>query len=242
MNDLITISNGNIGSETVQTVNARELHAFLEVGKDFSTWVKDRIESFEFVENRDFVCSPILGSEGRGGKNRIDYHLTLDMAKELSMVERNEKGKQARLYFIECERRVKHIDPYEALNDPAAMRGLLLTYSEKVIQRDKLIADMQPKVEALTRLSMADGSLCITNAAKTLQVQPKFLFNLLSQNKFIYRRPGCNNWIAYQDKLQTGYLEHKITTIERTGTDAKTVEQVLVTPKGLVKLAAMLCH
>jgi len=131
-------------------------------------------------------------------------------------------------------------DPLQALEDPAAMRSLLLTYSEKVIERDKLIAYMQPKVEALDRLSMADGSLCITNAAKSLQVQPKFLFNLLSQNKFIYRRPGCNHWIAYQDKLQTGYLEHKVTTIERTGSDAKTVEQVLVTPKGLVKLAGMI--
>lgn len=86
---------------TKQAVNARDLHAFLEVGKDFSNWMKDRINQYEFTENQDFVCSPVLASEGRGGHNRIDYHLSLDMAKELSMVERNEKGKQARQYFIE---------------------------------------------------------------------------------------------------------------------------------------------
>lgn len=106
MNHLIPVTTGQIGSESVPTANARDLHAFLEVGKDFSNWIKDRIEQYEFVENQDFVCSPVLASEGRGGHNRKDYHLTLDMAKELSMVERNAKGKQARQYFIECERRL----------------------------------------------------------------------------------------------------------------------------------------
>ena len=104
MNELIKVAERQIGDGAIQTVNARDLHAFLGVGKDFSTWVNDRIQQYGFVENQDFVCSPILGSKersGRGGSNRKDYHLTLDMAKELAMVERNNKGKQARLYFIE---------------------------------------------------------------------------------------------------------------------------------------------
>ena len=99
--ELIKIEHGRIGGGTVQTINARELHAFLEVGKDFSTWIKDRIEQYGFLENQDFICSPILGSNGRGGHNRKDYHLTLDMAKELAMVERNDKGKQARYKILE---------------------------------------------------------------------------------------------------------------------------------------------
>ena len=106
MNHLIPVTIGEIGGQRIPTSNARDLHAFLEVGKDFSNWIKDRIEQYEFVEDQDFVCSPVLASEGRGGHNRKDYHLTLDMAKELSMVERNAKGKQARQYFIECERRL----------------------------------------------------------------------------------------------------------------------------------------
>ena len=103
----ITIHSRAIGSQHTQTVNARDLHAFLEVGKDFSTWIKGRIQQYGFVENQDFVCFPILGSknlDGRGGHNRKDYHLTLDMAKELAMVERTPKGRQARRYFIECEK------------------------------------------------------------------------------------------------------------------------------------------
>lgn len=70
--------------------NARDLHAFLQVGRDFSNWIKNRIEQYGFEEGADFVtCSPNLASETHGGQNKADYHLTLDMAKELAMIENN---------------------------------------------------------------------------------------------------------------------------------------------------------
>lgn len=241
MNELLAISNGSIGEETVQTVNARELHSFLGVGKDFSSWIKDRIEQYNFTENHDFVIVEVLSSPESGStkarpQKLKEYALTLDMAKELSMVERNEKGKQARQYFIECERRAK--DPIAALNDPAAMRNLLLNYTEQVIQRDKLIAHLQPQAEALRTISLADGSLSLTDAAKTIGVQPnKTFIPYLSANKWIYRRAGGKNWIAYQDKLQQMLLEHKVTTVSKTDGTEKITEQVRVTPKGLAKLA-----
>jgi phage anti-repressor protein len=88
----------------IETVNARELHAFLEVKSKFADWFKNRVSEFGFIENSDFVSvSKILESGGRS----IEYHISIDMAKELSMLERNDKGKQARLYFIECERIAK---------------------------------------------------------------------------------------------------------------------------------------
>jgi len=95
----------------VSTVSARQLHSFLEVGKVFGAWIQDRIASFGFVEGQDFVMIDGLSLPNLGGaKSRIqttkEYYLSIDMAKELSMVERNEKGKQARRYFINCERRM----------------------------------------------------------------------------------------------------------------------------------------
>ena len=99
----ITESNGK------KAVNARDLHEFLESKKDFSSWIKDRIERYDFVENEDYVVLlPKVGEQtGRGGHNKIEYALSMDAAKELSMVEGNEKGKQARRYFIECEKALK---------------------------------------------------------------------------------------------------------------------------------------
>ncbi|WP_144754869.1 antA/AntB antirepressor family protein [Bartonella saheliensis] len=106
MNILIKISEQVIDQETVQTVNARELHTFLAIGKRFATWITNRINQYEFEEGKDYILTlPKIGKR----KNVIskEYHLTLDMAKELSMVERNEKGRQARRYFIECEKKLK---------------------------------------------------------------------------------------------------------------------------------------
>ena len=104
---LIPVNQSQVGDDLVQTVNARELHAFLEVGKDFSNWIKDRISLYGFVEHVDYVVFAKTGENSSGGRPQREYSLTLDMAKELSMVERNAKGKQARQYFIQCERVAK---------------------------------------------------------------------------------------------------------------------------------------
>ncbi|MDM9984114.1 antA/AntB antirepressor family protein, partial [Bartonella henselae] len=128
---LIDIHKTTIDGDIVQTVNARELHTFLEVGKKFADWITERIHKYNLLENQDFVCFPILGSKGRGGHNRKEYHLTLSVAKELSMVENNKKGREARLYFIECERRLKQAatlqieTPQVDYSKPEALLGVL---------------------------------------------------------------------------------------------------------------------
>ncbi|WP_039761457.1 antA/AntB antirepressor family protein [Bartonella queenslandensis] len=107
MNTLIEISEQVIDQETVQTVNARELHTFLDINIRFNDWISRRIEEYSFQENQDFVNFTQKRVKPKSGRPSIEYHLTLDMAKELSMVERNEKGRQARRYFIECEKKLK---------------------------------------------------------------------------------------------------------------------------------------
>lgn len=88
-------------------VNARDLHEFLESRKDFSSWIKDRIERYDLAENEDYVVFTEFGENSKRGRPKKEYVLTLDAAKELSMVEGNEKGKQARKYFIACEKKLK---------------------------------------------------------------------------------------------------------------------------------------
>lgn len=102
MKDLIKITTNDEGQ---QLVSARELHEFLEVKKDFTDWFKYRVAQYGFEENLDFT--PILG-KSTGGRPSKDFAIKIEMAKELSMVENNEKGKQARKYFIECEKIAKN--------------------------------------------------------------------------------------------------------------------------------------
>lgn len=105
--ELVTVTTRQIGVSNVPTVIAREVHAFLEVQTAFKDWIARRITEYEFKEGQDF-CSFL--SESSGSRPAKEYALSLGMAKELAMVERTEKGKLARRYFIDCERRVKLVE------------------------------------------------------------------------------------------------------------------------------------
>ncbi len=109
VNSTITIATrqGELDGQSQPLVNARDLHAFLDVGRDFSNWIKSRIRDYQFLENADYIeFSPKLAKTSIfGGRPKMEYHISLDMAKELAMVERNDKGRLARRYFIDVEKR-----------------------------------------------------------------------------------------------------------------------------------------
>ncbi|WP_322997493.1 phage antirepressor KilAC domain-containing protein [Castellaniella sp.] len=129
------------------------------------------------------------------------------------------------------------VDPTVALNNPATLRQLLLDNVEKVLELEGRVEEMRPQVQALERIAVSDGSMCITDAAKTLQVRPKDLFSFLRSHGWIYRRTGSDHDVAYQPKLASGLLEHKTTTVYRSDGSEKVTTQVRVTPKGLARLA-----
>lgn len=241
MGVLLNLSQREIDGELIQTVDARELHTFLEINTEFRKWIVRRIEEYGFTDGLDFRS---FLTESSGGRPSKEYALSIDMAKELSMVERNEKGRQARQYFIECERQAKDLsnrDPMELLNDPLVMRGLLSTYSEKVITLEAKVEEQAPKVEALERISEAEGAVTLTNAAKILQQQPRKFNDWLHSVGWIYRRLGRNQWTAYQHHIQTGRLTHKVNAyIDNETGESKISEQVMITPKGIAKLSEML--
>ena len=142
--------------------------------------------------------------------------------------------------FNEMEKALSQPDTMKALADPAILRQTLLTYTEKVIELEAKIEADAPKIDALERISEADGSLCITDAAKALQMRPKDLFGYLGQHGWIYKRPGGGHYLGYQSKVTTGLLEHKVTTVLRPDGSEKVTEQVRVTPKGLTRLAQLI--
>ena len=112
--NLIPVFNGLIQNQPVQLCNARELHTFLDIGKDYSTWIKDRINEYGFIQDEDYLVI----TERTNGRPRKEYHITLDMGKELGMVERNERGRQIRQYFIRCERTLKALQQPQQLALP----------------------------------------------------------------------------------------------------------------------------
>ena len=126
MNELIKLNKQTINDETVQTVNAKELYEFLEVRSKFADWIKNRIADYNFQENQDFIT---LSKNLENGGRTIEYYITLDMAKELAMVERNDKGREARKYFIECEKQLKS-NQQVISSDESKMRALSFIISQ----------------------------------------------------------------------------------------------------------------
>lgn len=200
-----------------------------------------QIERARLVENRDYAVFPQKGEQQyQRVKERIDYALTLEAGKHIAMMSNTEKGFQVREYFIECERRAKVATVQPA---PASLSRMQLIEIAMEAERERLVLEakveeMQPDVIAFNRIAKAEeGSVSVTEAAKALQIPPKKLFELLSLHRWIYRRAGGKNWLAYQDRLHAGLLEHKVTTITRSDGAEKMVEQVLVTPRGMARLA-----
>lgn len=142
MNQLIAITEEN----GKKTVNARELHTFLGVGRDFTNWVKDRIEKYGFVDGLDY--SPILAKTSEGGRPKIEYHISLDMAKELSMVENNEKGQEARRYFIECERKLN--TPVNSTDMLTASLQAMLQIRQNQVAQESRLANIEQRVASIT--------------------------------------------------------------------------------------------
>lgn len=134
----------------------------------------------------------------------------------------------------ELERRVA--DPAVALNDPAMLRHLLLENVEKVLSLEADLKEIQPLAAAYEHLTRADGTVCVTDAAKLFNQRPKDFFDWLKARRWIYRRAGNGHWIGYQDKIQSGYLDHRVDEVTRADGSVKITEQVRITAKGLAKL------
>ncbi|WP_440493136.1 phage antirepressor KilAC domain-containing protein [Serratia sarumanii] len=231
-NDDVTMSSIDFLNDVINPARISCGEAKVE-SRHFVARIEDEIEDLGVAENFYVTTS-------QGAKRKVKGY-TLNM-EQMTLVGMRESKSVRRAVLEKLKVLSKPVtDPMVALNDPEFLRGTLLTYSEKVIALTHQVDEMKPSVEAFNRIATkSDGSMCITNAAKHLQVQPKDLFKLMSESHWIYRRVGGKCWLAYQDRIQSGVLEHKVTTVSRSDGSEKVVEQVLVTAKGLTKLSKMM--
>ena len=231
MQELIKVTNE--GGK--QTVNARDLHSFLESKKDFSSWIKSRIEKYNFVENVDYTLLTQKVAQLSGAKYLKEYHITLDMAKELSMVERNDKGKQARQYFIECEKQLLAIKP--ALTYEELMQQALLMADAKVKELQCKIKEDAPKVAFAEAIEVSCNSILIRDWVKAISTAEKVS---IGQNKaFAWLRYNgylMKNNQPYQRYIDNGYFEVQEQAFA-TPKGVKTSFTTKVTGKGQVALA-----
>ena len=123
MTNIITITKNEIGNAELNSVNARDIHNYLQVNSKFADWIKRAISKYDFKENIDYT---VLKNEKKlnDGVCRpfTDYIVTMDMAKELAMLENNPKGRETRKYFINCEKELQKSSPYAALQEIATFQ------------------------------------------------------------------------------------------------------------------------
>lgn len=225
MKDLIQIHYDNADRPTV---SGRELHEALGVETPYTTWVK-RMCEYGFSENVDFAtCFPNLESENQhGGQNKIDHQLTIPMAKELCMLQRTDKGKQMRQYFIAVE---------EQWNSPDAIMARALQLSNAKLKEMQITVStltvenqiMKPKAEYFDELVDRNLLTGIRETAGELGVKQNQFVAFLLEKKYMYRDKK-GKLTAYAKPLSDGLFERKECMNEKTQWKDT---QDLVTPKG----------
>jgi len=221
-----------------KAVSGRDLHAFLGLGRDYTTWFKSMVE-YGFTEGEDFTPVRVESSGGRPG---ADHVLTLDMAKELAMIQRTDKGKQARQYFIEVEKR-----SLAAIPTGSNLLALAVIEAQAMLTaKDQQIAELEPRAEAWDELASADGDYEVADAAKILaragvETGRQRLFGQLHDIGWIYRGPQ-SKWKARQTAVDAGYLAEKPMSHHhpRTGELVLDPPQVRVTVRGIERLRVRL--
>lgn len=209
MQELIKVTTNEQG---LRVVSARDLYEYLQIKSKFADWIKNRITKYGFVENQDFVLvSKIL--ETNNPKNPtsegFDYALTLDTAKELAMVEGNDRGKQARQYFIECERALKQtIQPQTAAVALPSVKELALMVLRAEEEKEKLLvenAKLAPKAEFTDKVLQSVDTYPISVIAKELGMSASELNKKLCERGIQYKAFGT--YILYAKYQAKGFTK-----------------------------------
>lgn len=197
-------------------VSGRELHEFLEVKSNYTTWF-ERMCEYDFQENEDYVLLSNFGNQtGSGGHNKQDHALKLDMAKEIAMIQRSDKGKQARKYFLEIERK---------WNSPEmVMKRALEFANQQVALMEKRMEEQKPKVQLAEAIGNSETLILVRELAKILKQSghdtgEKRLYKWLRDNGYLVKARGT---------------DYNMPTQKSTDMDLfKLVESVSVTVKGM---------
>ena len=238
MNEIIKIDNDN-------KVSGRELHEFLEVGTDYRHWI-DRMLEYGFTQGADFnmVKNDRVQAEGNRKVKRMvdDVVMTIDMAKEICMIQRTDKGKQARQYFIECEKRLKAVNvPHDSymISDPVE-RALKWAEEEKVRQAQvKQLEEQHPKVLFADSVSVSKTEILVGELAKLIKqngvdIGQKRLFDWMREKGYLIKRKGTDWNMPTQKAMDMGLFRIKETSVSHSDGHVTVSKTPKVTGKGQI--------
>ena len=238
----LPVTSADFNGEFIKAVNARDIHTFMGVSRDFSTWITALVDKYGFCEGEDYLL--LINHENVVYKKpRTDYIFNLDTAKELAMVQNNDKGRQIRQYFIAMEKEARkpqrEISKLEALqmaieSEQKAIRleaeNKQLALEAKIQEEELIVA--RPKAVALDNISKSDTDYTITQAAKLIDLKPHAFGVFLRDYGYMYYSAGKNTPV--QRYVDSGIL--KIKMVEgRNGVGM--YPQVYVTSKGVAYFA-----
>lgn len=224
----INVIKRNIGNEEVNSVDARELYEFLEVKKQFTDWIKPKIKDYGFIINTDFYPTKYIATNGREIET---YIMTIDMAKELCMLSQTHKGKEARKYFIECEKKAKQsmfkLPNFE--NPLEAAEAWINEYKAKMLLAETLEQNKE-KIEFYDTVVDAKGASSMSKVAKALDLgigrNKLFAFlrdeSILQEDNEPYQKyitSGYFRVVMYKYLSGNQYITHYKTLVTNKGVD-----------------------
>lgn len=226
MNELLKV---NYDNDRI-TLSARELHEFLGIGTQYTKWF-DRMSEYGFYENVDYQAISQKRLTAQGNETTyIDHEITLDMAKEIAMIQRSDKGKEVRQYFLELERR---------WNSPEAVMNRALEYSRKqvkaLMEENK---ELKPKALFADAVSASNESILIGQLAKLIrqngyEIGQNRLFGYLRENGYLIKKGERYNQPT-QKSMDLGLFEVKERTITNPDGSTRITLTTKVTGKGQV--------
>ena len=228
MNQLITV---NLNDNQEPVVSGRQLHEVLGVNSNYTTWF-DRMTEYGFTENEDYVLLSNFGNQtGRGGHNKVDHIIKLDMAKEIAMIQRTDKGKEVRQYFIQVEK---------DFNSPEKIMARALRIADNKIHKlEAQVEADKPKVLFANAVSASQTSILIGDFAKLLRqnglnIGQNRLFIWLRENGFLINRKGDSWNMPTQRSMDRGLFEIKERTHHEPNGTIRISKTTKITGKGQV--------
>lgn len=234
MNELIRVE---INENHEPIMSARELHEFLEIGTKYKDWFPRMVE-YGFEENQDYIAMAQKRATAQGNMTEYTDHLIkLDMAKEIAMIQRSEKGKIARRYFIQIEKE---------WNSPEKVMARALRIADESIkslqlqntQQKQIIGELKPKADYTDRILNNKGLVTITQIAKDYGMSGQAFNGLLHDLGVQYKQ--SNQWLLYQRYHDKGYTHSHTIDIVRSDGSPDVKMQTKWTMKGRLFLYELL--